>query len=243
MRGILFGDKHSWEDWKLILKERPDISFPEPKTNYIDLSGSDGQIDLSEVLTGEVKYKNRVGSFTFTYVSDRDKWDLIKTKISNYLHGKRMKIILDDDRSHYYIGRFSLNEWVSDKKTGDLVINYDLEPYKYDLTTSTEPWLWDPFSFVEGVIRNYDQMQIEPETTINLYGSRKTCVPTITVSTKNGSGFTVYGEYGQSGTVQWFNLPDGTYKDPDFIIRDGIHPYLFRKNFGTITFDYRGGNL
>lgn len=247
MNGVLFGNKHSWTDWNLILKYKPDISFPLVKTNYIDLSGSDGQIDLTESLTGEVHYQNRTGSLTFTKVGDRNSWNNIKTIIADYLHGQRMQMILDEDRSYFYVGRFSLNEWKSDKKTGDLVIDYNLEPYKYNLFSSVEPWEWDTFNFETDIIRNYSGIEINGTETITLIGSRKTVVPTITVVTTDELGFNVQGEYGLSGEVSVFNLPDGTYKDPNFIIRQGEHEYQFypddNNNVGTLTIDFRGGRL
>ena len=45
--GVLFGDKHSHRDWQLLLNSRPEISSPVPKTNYIDIPGGDGILDLT----------------------------------------------------------------------------------------------------------------------------------------------------------------------------------------------------
>lgn len=240
MKGILFGSKHTWTDWNLVLKEKPDISFPEVKTNYIDLTGADGQIDLTEVF-GEPKYKNRKGSLTFTKVGNRDSWNGLKSNIQNYLHGQKMRMILDEDSGYYYYGRFALNNWKSSKKTADLVIDYDLDPWKYEVISSIEPWKWDPFNFETGVIRNYASIEINGDTTVDLIGSRKPTIPTLTVNS-TGKGFRVHGEYGSSGSVQWFDLPNGTYKDPEFIIREGRHTFRFQGT-GTITVNFRGGSL
>ena len=57
--GVIFGDNHSYRDWGLVTKTRPVIGSPEPKTIYIDIPEADGQLDLTESLTGEVKFKNR----------------------------------------------------------------------------------------------------------------------------------------------------------------------------------------
>ena len=250
MRGITFGNKHTFRDWGLILKEKPDINFPEVKTNYIDISGTDGHIDLTEALTGEPKYKNRDGSLVFSKVGDRNRWEFLKSSIADFLHGKRMQMITDDDHSYYYLGRFSLNEWKSDKKIGQITIDYSLEPYKYELFSSIEEWEWDPFNFETGVIRNYKELPITPDARITLIGSRKSVIPTITVDSDDGHGFYVYGEYGIGGSEQWFFLPDGIYKDPNFIIRQGEHEFLFAENTeesisgsGKITVDFKGGRL
>ena len=59
MNGVTFGTRHSYEDWGLILKSRPQISPPEPKYIYVDIPASDGQIDLTESLIGNIPYYNR----------------------------------------------------------------------------------------------------------------------------------------------------------------------------------------
>ena len=117
--GVTFGEKHSFRDWKLLLNERPKISTPVAKTNYIDIPGSDGHIDLTEALTGDVKYETRQIKFTFITTKARKKWPSLYSDILDYLHGQEMKIILDEDRSFYYIGRVSVNEWESSEKYSD----------------------------------------------------------------------------------------------------------------------------
>ena len=62
---VVFGNKDSWKDWHLIPSSRPVFVMPEVKTNFVDIPGSDGGIDLSEVLSGYPVYKNRNGSFKF----------------------------------------------------------------------------------------------------------------------------------------------------------------------------------
>ena len=60
MNGVLFGDKHSFKDWGLILKERPDIKPPNVKTSYVDIAGANGSLDLTEVLSDDVKLSSDV---------------------------------------------------------------------------------------------------------------------------------------------------------------------------------------
>ena len=47
--GITFGEKHSFNDWRLLLSERPNISPPEVKTDYIDIPGGDGSLDFKRI--------------------------------------------------------------------------------------------------------------------------------------------------------------------------------------------------
>ncbi len=254
--GVSYGDKHTWEDWGLILKVKPDIAFPETKTKYIDITGGNGQIDLTSLLTYDTKYDNRVGSFVFSSIRPRDHWNTLKSEIANFLHGQRVKMILDEDPDYYWMGRFTLNEWLSDKKIGELTIDYNLEPYKYEMFTSVEDYEWDTFNFETGVVRQWKDIRIDGPTDIVLIGSRMPVIPTLTIETDDGNGFHgVGGLYGFPPVVRGFNLPDGTYKDPNFVIRENtyLHPYHFYgetsqhgvtyQNTGTITIEYRGGSL
>ena len=117
--GITFGERHTWRDWRLVPTSRPVFLPPEVKTTEIDIPGSDGSLDLTESLTGDVKYKNRVGSIEFQ-VENRSNWADVYSEIMNYLHGKQMKAILDDVPNFYYLGRFSINNWKSDKNKNRL---------------------------------------------------------------------------------------------------------------------------
>ena len=54
MKGVKIGEKHTFKDWNLILLS-VDIDFPNPKTETVDIPGTDGELDFSEVLTGDIK--------------------------------------------------------------------------------------------------------------------------------------------------------------------------------------------
>ena len=97
--GVSFGDIHSFYDLNLILS-LPDISPAIPKTNFVDLAGADGSLDLSEA-HGEVKYQDRTHKFTFTMNPADDlseaAWEAKKTEVSNRLNGRACRITLDKD--------------------------------------------------------------------------------------------------------------------------------------------------
>lgn len=130
MHGIIFGDKHTYRDWGLLLKSRPEISPPSPKLKLVKVPGSNKVIDLTEALTGEVKYDTRQITAEFFIVDDRDRWPFLYSEILNYLHGKSIRIIMDDDPNFYYTGRVTVGEMEPDKKTASLTITAEVEPYK-----------------------------------------------------------------------------------------------------------------
>ena len=150
MLGVKFDDIHSYYDLGLYLFEK-EIGAPEIKVNKVELTGADGDIDLSNAISGRPVFKNRILSFKFGVLNPKEKWATINSKILNTLHGKRMKVIIDDDKTYFYIGSISVNTWKSSKTHGEFVIECDVEPYKYSIVESDEDWLWNPFSFIDGI--------------------------------------------------------------------------------------------
>lgn len=236
MNGVKFGDKHSYKDWGLFLKSRPEISPPSTKTVYVDIPGSDGIIDLTESLTGDVKFDNRSIKCEFVVIDARNIWSNIYSEIMDYLHGKRLKIILDEDPTYYYIGRVQVNEWKSDKATSTITIEGNVEPYKMEMFSSLEEWEWDSFNFETGIIRNYKEIRVDETLTFTIEGRRKSVVPTFIVESDDGSGLKVQFK----GST--FDLPDGTSKVVNIVIKEGLNTLKFTGN-GTISIDYRGGRL
>lgn len=154
------GFLHTWNDLHLIPSEAPAIAPPPLKIETVDIPGANGSVDLTEILTGIPLYENRTGSIEFYIDNSNDeyadksgyRWDYAYDKLLNTLHGFRRKLILTDSRSSYYEGRLSVNSYKSDKVTGIITLDYDLDPFKRSLFTTAEPWLWNPFDFVDGII-------------------------------------------------------------------------------------------
>lgn len=135
---IDFGDKNTWESWHLVPTSRPVVAPPKQKTKTVDIPGGSGIVDLSESLTGYPVYSNRTGSFEFIVLNDfyeqvkyDTPWHEIYTDIMNHLHGRTMKMILEDDPDYYYEGRFAVDQWNSDKWHSKITISYDVGPYKW----------------------------------------------------------------------------------------------------------------
>lgn len=236
MDGVTFGTKHSYRDWGLLLKSRPVISPPSPKTVYVDIPGSDGVIDLTESLTGDVKFDNRTIKCEFVVLDARNRWSDIYSEIMDYLHGQRMRVRLDEDPTYYYEGRLQVNEWKSDKVTSIITIEGDVEPYKMEMFSSIEDWEWDSFNFETGIIRDYKEIRVDESLTFTIEGRRKSVVPSFTVVSDDGSGLQVRF----NGTT--YDLPDGTSRVLNIVIKNGTNTLYFTGN-GTVSIDYRGGRL
>ena len=236
MNGVTFGSKHSYRDWGLILKSRPVISPPPPKTVYVDVPASDGIIDLTESLTGDVKFGNRTITCEFNVLDARKRWSNIYSEILDFLHGQQMRTILDEDPTYYYAGRLKVNEWKSDKKTSTITIEGSVEPYKMELFGSLEDWEWDAFNFETGIIRDYKDLMVDEYLTLEIEGTRKPVVPTFIVSSDKGNGIDV-SFYGSK-----YHLADGASRILDIVIKDGINELQFEGK-GTVSVDYKGGRL
>jgi hypothetical protein len=224
---ITFGDKNTWDDWHLIPSSRPLFNPPTVKTKTIDIPGGNGVIDLSESLTGYPVFNNREGSIEFVIVDQDTSWVDIFSMISNYLHGRRMKAILEDDPGHYYEGRFSVNSWKSDKDWSKITIDYSVGPYKWELQSSLDDWLWDTFSFVNGVIptnffKNLKVTHGQNKYSFDgsLFGSAITC-PEFVISTKMGTGVVIRFVNSDLGIDTTQTLIDGTKQSSDMILNGG----------------------
>ena len=137
---ITFGDfqnnafvgKNTWEDWHLIPSSRPTVAQAGVSTTFVESPGrKDGPIDMTEYLTGTVVYQKRSGSFEFIVDNDHEYWETIRSKIVSYIHGKRMKMVLEDDPNYYYEGRFTVSEWRSEASNSKVIIGYTVNPNKY----------------------------------------------------------------------------------------------------------------
>lgn len=152
--GVKFGDVHSYDDWKLRLKEIR-IGIPEIKTEYVDVAGMNGRLDLTEQQNGGVKYGSRVLEFDFDARNcGYRQWSSLTSKISSAIHGQKLHIILDTDPGYYYLGRCTVNTEKTNEAKANITISCECDPFKIDVTASSDQWKWDTFSFVDGVIRD-----------------------------------------------------------------------------------------
>lgn len=191
MKGVSFGDFHSYRDFSLILSQKT-IGAPSPKTETIDIPGGDGVLDLTEFF-GDVKYNNRNLSFEFSSIVPQPDFMNQFSHIQYALHGQKMRIILDDDPEWYYIGRISVSEWKAEKAVGKLTIDCDCEPYKYKLTETAVA------------------VVVTGTNSVVLPNGRKRVVPEITTDAEMKITFGAY-----SGTFS-----AGTFTIPELVLAPG----------------------
>lgn len=135
MKGVSFGDIHSYRDLNLILE--PFTPTPaEPQTNFLQVPGRDGYLDLTEA-NGEVKFKSRVFSIPFTIAPGDDlTFDERVSMVSGKLNGLKCNITFDRDPDYYWFGRLSVDKYARNKNIGQIVVKATVEPYKYKQSES-----------------------------------------------------------------------------------------------------------
>lgn len=217
---VTFDGKHSWNDWHLIPTSRPTIAQPKLKTQYVDIPGVGSSEDFSELLSGHPIYSDRTGSMEFVVLHDYWKsWDETRTTIANHLTGRNIQVVLDDDPTHFYYGRCSLDEYRSDPDYSRVVIDYTFKPFKHLLEIPS----------------NFRNITVSGEKNVTINGTVAYESPTFIVS---GSESGLY----VSLEDVWIYLSNGSTKDSRLILGPGPHSLRFQ-GIGTVTIDYREGVL
>ena len=217
--GVFFGNIHSFYDLNLILSG---VLIPPatPKTNYVDVPGADGAVDLTEAL-GEVKYNDRDGcKFTFSMNPADDlseaAWEAKKTEVSNLLNGRKFNITLDKDPDYYYTGRITVSEYLSNRRHRQIVV-----------TGRLSPWKWKQNKTV--VTHNLTA----GENTVILRNGRKSVVPVIECTDHNT--VVVFGDFTKT-------MSAGTHKFLDICFKEGNNT-LKLSGTGSVTITYQEGEL
>lgn len=143
-----FMGTNTWDDWHLIPAERPSIASPGISTNFVEIPGRDGSVDMSTFLMNRPVYGGRSGSWDFYVDNDHEYWETIRMKIMTFLHGKRFKIVLEDDPTWYWEGRFAVDSWRSEQSNSKISINYQIDTYKKKIRREGDlDIIWDQFCF------------------------------------------------------------------------------------------------
>ena len=215
-KGITFGTYHSYRDLKLLLLAGKEIGSPEVKRMTIDVEGADGTLDYTDFF-GEPKYNDVTHKFPFAIMEPKE--DLLShySQIKNVLHGRKMRIILDDDSASFYVGRLAVLPLSIDRNIGYMTIEAVCEPYKYKLAKTT----------VTRAVNGTDN--------IVLTNARKRAVPEVTITTSTSLNI----RYG-NGLI--WDLGPGSYTLPELELKAGNNTVTVTGT-GQIAFSWQEGEL
>lgn len=217
-RFIIFDKYNTAYDWGLTLTAKA-VSEPSPKTNYQELDGVSGSLDLTEALTGEVAYSDRTLTASFS-ISDGtvQEREVLLRRITAALHGRRVHIVEPDSPEFYLVGRVAVTGKSNSHAYATLDIEATCEPWRYALNESDRRVVVQKNS-VDVVIHN---------------NGVKTVCPVITV-TGTVAGIEKVSITDNDVTTE---LIPGTYKITDIRLRPGAN-VITVSGSGAVTFTYR----
>ena len=216
MKGIRFGVLHSFDDLGLILGKK-EIGAPAVKESKIDIPGADGSLDQTDFF-GEPKYEDRTLRFDFSAMGPAEEFPAAYSRVLNMLHGRKKRIILDDDPLYFYYGRCHVSSFTSEKNVGTITIECDCEPYKYKTEYTVSAHV------LSGT-----------EKTITLTNGRRRAVPEVQIYTEAGSVRIAY-----QGSI--WDLGSGVYTLPELELLEGDN-IVTVTGTGTATFVWQEGDL
>lgn len=228
LNSVKFNDIDLYTQYGCVLAHL-EIGVPKAQTKYIQIPLRNGSIDFTEQLTGDVRYEDRPIKIQLMYAGN----NLLNvfSALQNFIHGKRFKVVFDEDASYYYEGRFTVADYSVTKYGGLINIEGTCNPFKYLVTSTIEEWLWDPFDFEEGYINELTNIRVNGTTTVTLIAEAKGYAKITSSATMN---VTYDGK-----TVK---IPAGTTTMYDFEFTAGEVELTFTGN-GIVSVDYRGGRL
>lgn len=238
---ITIGKMNTWDDWHLVPTSRPLVVPPPVKTHFIEIPGRDGVLELSQAIYGKPLYSNRSGSWEFMILQP---WDVQKcfepeewyerySTIMNYIHGKELDVILDDEPDFYYTGRLSVESLSSQKDWSTITINYNFEPYKKEIGSSAARWLWDPFNFETDTVMSYKNMKVDGTLTVTYDAVAELSTPVFNCTTAN-----ITVEFNEVV----YNLKKGTNEVSAIHMGPGENTFIFRGT-GKVTLEVIGGMI
>ena len=231
MVGVSFGGVHSYERFGMFLLQESRITSPEAKTNYVDVPGADGALDLSEAVSGRPVYKMRTLNLVFAS-KDRSNTQLQRfSQMLNELHGKSTDIILDTDKSYFYTGRVSVGDLDAHSGYMTVPVKCTVYPYKHSIVKSDEGWLWDTLNFENGIIGE-TVYTVDGTLNVTVQNGKEPVSPALTFSAATTMTF--------KGSTYAFG--SGTFSRPEIILDAGDNVMTF-KGTGTVRISFREGRL
>lgn len=242
MQGITFYDvdadvsKHTYNDWGLYLHGRPIKSPPQPKWLTVDIPGASGELNYTKSLSGRVSYNNRVLHMELMSGALAEKWDSQYSEVLDFLAGKHVHIIFDSDPDYYYDAWTYAVSVTPERHRQIIIIETRAYPYKLELLSSLEDWIWNTFNFEDGIIREYKDLEVDGSMSLTIPARRMEVVPSFIVSDTGGEGLTVT----YNGID--YHLSDGENRVIAIDLPEGENVLTFTGN-GVVSVDYRGGRL
>lgn len=194
-----------------------ELSPAEFRTQFVEVPGRDGELDLSTALTdGAPRYSNRtlVATLERSDGTRLDREAAINTMV-NWLDGWRMDIRLPDDDAHYLTGRVHVAKLYSDPAHAAV-----------EVTAVCDPWRYNNHETIVRVTAATEAQEVRLTNS-----GRRSVVPVIEIAGDSASVNLVYGAF------SWA-LGAGIYQLPDIVVPQGGLLVSY-SGTGEVSFTYR----
>ena len=228
---------HTYDDWNLYIVNTDCIGNPEQYTNYVEVPGRNGRLDMSEVLTGRPVYLGRKLKIELASARPKTMWDATVSYFRNHINGRVCRITFDNDMSYFWRGRVHIDDFSSAMALGKFTVNVDAEPYKYSIHQSTDPWLWNPFNFETDIITYQGAWTIVGSKTVTIPKGNMPTSPTFVVSNLTGDSIAM------AVGGKTYTLGVGSNKFPSVLVNGDSDVELAFTGTATVQIVYRNGGL
>ncbi|MFD1466469.1 hypothetical protein ACFQ4L_10390 [Lapidilactobacillus mulanensis] len=216
---IKFGDKWALQNYGLYLSPGIVLEDPEPRTDLIDNPAGDGSIDVSEALTGEIRYKDRNIELTLAKPKYEKGWQSSLSSFVNDVHGRRIDVVLPLYPDYHFVGRLrAVADFRGNKGLSIISVTGVMEPYRYK----------NELTKVSATVPDSGSL------TLNLVNERMTTLPTFTISADSQITF----------NATTYSHIKGTFTLANVFLTQGDNPITIKATAGTkVTITYQEGAL
>lgn len=233
--GVKLNGVDTLKEYGLMLLADVKIGTPKLKETRKSIPGANGDLNLSYAITGRPTYENRPLSFSLFRSANDVTLTAIKSSLMGKYHGREVKIQFPFDRNRYYTGVLSVGE-TAGYNSGKFSVSAEVYPYKLEINTSSEPWLWDDFNFEADTARDYLDLTVEGKASYTIVGSTMPVMPKFIVRSRDGNGIDIEIEKSR------YHLPDGESTLLGFFLEPKDYTFDFYGH-GTVTVEFRGGEF
>jgi hypothetical protein len=235
------GTVHDLRDYGFLLADYT-IPDPEAKRHEVKVPGRDGTLDFTEALGG-VYFENRNIELELNgNAISSEHFHRNCSALRNALDGRVCKLTFSDDPNYYWLGRVGVGAERLGRHHMAITVSLDAYPYKLVIDGSYDPWRWDPFSFVDGVVTHPEDVVLSNET-------KTVTLPTdparqkVTLWLNSGSSGSVRVRTSKEDPGAYHLLRLGRNRFPEVRMASDEEVVLYITGTGSVGVDYRRGSL
>lgn len=211
------------------------ISSPKVRAEYQTVRGMDGALDATDSPQGYPVFENRALKFDLFHVppftgADIEELMQLRTTFMARWQGRRVRITLPDDTTHYWVGRLA----VGDLEAGDGLLHIEAVVYPYklknvvtEITINDLTTLWKTYSLTNERRFVVPEITVAQNTTIQFLQGAPSVPPEISLTLPSGES-------------------SATFRLPDTLLIEGTNQFKAKiETAGTnsLVIAYREGTF